>query len=46
MYRIEMIHKMRLVHRDIKPANMGIGKSGQLIYIFGKVITFFAPFEF
>lgn len=36
MYRIEMIHRKGLVHRDIKPGNMGIGKSKQLIYIFGK----------
>lgn len=36
MYRIELIHNMRLVHRDIKPGNMGIGKSGQLLYVFGK----------
>lgn len=36
MYRIELIHKKRLVHRDIKPRNFGIDNAGQQIYIYGE----------
>lgn len=38
MYRIETVHKARLVHRDIKPGNFGIDETGRHIYIFGELL--------
>lgn len=39
-----MLHRRHLVHCDIKPGNMGIAKSKQLIYLFGKLSLHISPF--